>query len=294
MEQGAVAETEAKKIFFVEDDDDLAGMLSGYFRAHGFTVARSAWGEEAVVRMEAEVPDVVVLDIRLPDIDGYEVCRRLRRGRRTNHLPVIFLTERRERADRLAGLELGAVDYITKPFDIHELRLRVRNALRRGALRALHNPLTGLPEGTLVQSQLKAMLRQRDWGLVLVEVGGLDRFRERYGFVAADDVTRAVSVMLTNAVDEHENGETPFIGHADNAGFVIITTAASCQRLEQRCRVRVEPSLPYFYPAADQERFAKSSEKDRLSAQFISLTPDDGPFTSLAELGRVLNLRLRV
>jgi DNA-binding response OmpR family regulator len=264
MEQGAVAETEAKKIFFVEDDDDLAEMLSGYFSAHGFMVARSAWGEEAVARMEAEVPDVVVLDIRLPDIDGYEVCRRLRRGRRTNHLPVIFLTERRERADRLAGLELGAVDYITKPFDIHELRLRVRNALRRGALRALHNPLTGLPEGTLVQSQLKAMLRQPDWGLVLVQVGGLERFRERYGFVAADDVTRAVSVMLTNAVDEHENGETPFIGHADNAGFVIITTAASCQRLEQRCRARVEPSITLLLPGRRPGAF-RSSCRSRIA-----------------------------
>jgi CheY-like chemotaxis protein len=294
VEQGIVAEGKAKKIYFVEDDEDLAEMLTGYFSAHGFSVGHSAWGEEAVDRIAGNVPDVVVLDIRLPDIDGYEVCRRLRRGRRTSHLPVIFLTERREREDRLAGLELGAVDYMTKPFDIHELRLRVRNVLHRGEQRPLHNSLTGLPEGLLVQTRLEEMLQEPGWGLVLVQIGGLDRFREQYGFVAADDVTRAVSVMLANAINGQGDGAEPFIGHIDNGSFVVITTADRCARLEERCRLRVEPSIPYFYPAADQERLASLPAPERLAAQFVSLTADDGPFPAVEVLGQALNVRLAV
>ncbi len=287
-----MAETREKTIYFVEDDEDLAEMLTGYFTAHGFAVGHSAWGEEAVERIADSVPDVVVLDIRLPDIDGYEVCRRLRRGRRTNHLPVIFLTERREREDRLAGLELGAVDYMTKPFDIHELRLRVRNALRRDERRPLHNGLTGLPEGMLVQARLEEMLPEAGWGLVLVQIGGLDRFREQYGFVAADDVIRAVSVMLINAVAGEGNGEEPFLGHVDSGSFVLITTADQCPRLEERCRLRVEPSIPYFYPAADQDRLVGMPARERLAAQIVALTADEGPFPSLENLGRALNVRL--
>ncbi|RMF35375.1 MAG: DNA-binding response regulator, partial [Chloroflexi bacterium] len=120
--------TEVQRILVVEDDVDTAEMLTAYFEAQGYEVLSAAWGEDALRMTQEVVPDLVVLDIRLPDIDGYEVCRRLRSHRRTEHIPIIFLTERRERIDRLTGLELGAVDYITKPFDIQELRLRVRNA----------------------------------------------------------------------------------------------------------------------------------------------------------------------
>src|SRR3970282_2844981 len=110
--------------------------------------------EDAVRTAQDGTPDLVILDIRLPDIDGYEVCRQLRSHRRTENLPIIFLTARRDRIDKLQGLELGVVDYITKPFDIQELRLRVRNALRRAKLETLVNPVTGLPEGKLGGEQL--------------------------------------------------------------------------------------------------------------------------------------------
>ena len=112
--------SEIQHILVVEDDMDTSEMLSSYFEAQGYDVLTAAWGEDALRITEDVVPDLVVLDIRLPDIDGYEVCRRLRSHRRTEQVPIIFLTERRERTDRLTGLELGAVDYITKPFDMQE------------------------------------------------------------------------------------------------------------------------------------------------------------------------------
>lgn len=211
------------KIFIVEDDVDLAEMLTAYFRAQGYQVGNAIRGEEAVTAIINDVPDVAVLDIRLPDIDGYEVCRQLRRSRRTQNIPIIFLTEKREREDKLAGLELGAVDYITKPFDIQELRLRVRNALRRSRLSTLVNPVTNLPEGMVVREKLEQMVRQPQWGVVFASMRGLDKFRDRFGFVAADDVSRAVTLMITNAVQETGSSDD-FMGHTDSGDFVIITT----------------------------------------------------------------------
>src|SRR5258708_20010050 len=130
-------------------------MLNAYFRVQGYDVLRAGWGKDAVKVGRENNPDLVVLDIRLPDIDGYEVCRQLRTNRRTQDIPVIFLTEKRDRIDKLAGLELGVVDYITKPFDIQERRRRVRNSLRRAAQQQLVNPVTNVPEGQLVQEKLQ-------------------------------------------------------------------------------------------------------------------------------------------
>ncbi|RPI93720.1 MAG: DNA-binding response regulator, partial [Chloroflexi bacterium] len=138
--------TDKSHILIVEDDLDLSEMLNAYFRVQGYEVQTAAWGEDAVRLTLENPPDLVVLDIRLPDIDGYEVCRRIRTQRRTQTVPVIFLTEKRDRVDKLSGLELGVVDYITKPFDIQELRLRVRNAISRAIRPNVSNPVTDLPE----------------------------------------------------------------------------------------------------------------------------------------------------
>jgi DNA-binding response OmpR family regulator len=119
------------RILVVEDDSDISNMLKIYFSSQCYEVKVAGRGNDALDRTRKQLPNVIVLDIMLPDIDGYEVCTRLRRTLRTSHVPIIFLTQKDERSDRIAGLELGADDYVTKPFDIEELRLRVQGAMRR-------------------------------------------------------------------------------------------------------------------------------------------------------------------
>jgi DNA-binding response OmpR family regulator len=195
--------TEIKpKILIIEDDLDVAEMLNAYFRVQGYDVFTVNWGEDGVRSCQTVHPDLVILDIRLPDIDGYEVARRIRGDRRTADVPIIFLTEKRDRADRLQGLELGADDYITKPFDVQELRLRVRNALRRVSQGSLTNPVTGLPEGGLVDEKLSEILGKDGFALLSVSIDNMDAFREAYGFVASDDVLRAISFMIMNTMRE--------------------------------------------------------------------------------------------
>lgn len=118
-------------LLIVEDDMDTAEMLEAFFQAEGYDTHAVAWGQDAVQMCHQDPPDAVILDIRLPDIDGFEVCRQLRNSFGTAHIPIVFLTEKDRLADKIAGLETGAIDYITKPFDMRELKLRVRNALRR-------------------------------------------------------------------------------------------------------------------------------------------------------------------
>lgn len=268
------------KILIIEDDLDVAEMLNAYFRVQGYEVFTVNWGEDGVRACQTIHPDIVILDIRLPDIDGYEVAKRLRGDRRTTDVPIIFLTEKRERVDRLQGLELGADDYITKPFDIQELRLRVRNSLKRISQGSLRNPVSGLPEGALVDERLSEVL-QNDGGLLLVSFENMDAFREAYGFVASDDVLRAVGVMISNTLRD-TSSSSDFVGHLSPTDFVLVVPASTAPTLEERLRTRLEQSLDYFYPIKDREQASKRS--DRLSVKLALMASVKGRFEGVDQL----------
>ncbi len=269
------------EILVVEDDLDVAEMLEAYFRVQGYSVTTANWGEDAVQVCQSQHTDLVILDIRLPDIDGYEVARRLRKNRRTESIPIIFLTEKRARVDRLQGLELGADDYITKPFDIQELRLRVRNSLQRVSQDTINNPVTGFPEGALVDERLTECLESDDWALLSISLENLDAFRNDYGFIASDDVLRAVSLMVHNAVRK-VGSTSDFIGHITATQLVVVTTPGSFIDLGERIRARIEQSLDYFYPLKDRGKTEGLSK--RLGLKMGALLPKHAPFTDLEGL----------
>lgn len=256
------------KILIVEDDPDVAEMLTAYFRSQEYDVSTVNWGEDGVRSAQQSTPDLVILDIRLPDIDGYEVARRLRTDRRTGDVPIIFLTEKRDRADRLQGLEIGADDYITKPFDIQELRLRVRNALKRVSQGSLTNPVTGLPEGALVDEKLSEVLGKDGFALLFVSLANMDSFREVYGFVASDDVLRAVSLMIGNTMREFSRPDD-FLGHLTGTDFILVVPPSNLAALSEKLRSRLDQSVEYFYPIKDREQMAKRT--DRLGAKLVEV-----------------------
>ncbi len=270
-------------ILVVEDDRETADMLKTYFEALGYHMSWASWGADALRLTQEAQPDLIVLDIRLPDIDGYEVCRQLRAQRRTEHVPIIFLTERRERMDRLSGLELGAVDYITKPFDIQELRLRVRNALMRSRFETLVDPVTGLAGPPLIDDKLSALLEQAGWALLCVGVDGLDRFGDAYGFVARDDALRALGLVLGNTTSE--GGVDPdsyFIGQLSNTIFLIVVDASRSQELRNRLALRLKQAINYFYPAKDRQ--VPASQRPALRVSLSVITAMDGKFESPAAM----------
>jgi DNA-binding response OmpR family regulator len=274
--------TEIKpKILIIEDDLDVAEMLNAYFRVQGYEVFTVNWGEDGVRSCQTVHPDLVILDIRLPDIDGYEVARRLRADRRTSDVPIIFLTEKRDRADRLQGLEIGADDYITKPFDVQELRLRVRNSLKRVSQGSLTNPVTGLPEGALVDEKLSEILGKDDVAILFVSIENMDAFREAYGFVASDDVLRAISFMIVNTMREVSRPED-FLGHLNGSDFILVFPPSNLSVLSEKLRARLEQSVEYFYPIKDREQMAKHA--NRLGSKLAEISSIKDKFTSIDQI----------
>jgi PleD family two-component response regulator len=216
------------------------------------------------------VPNIIILDINLPDIDGYEVCRTLRSGLRTSHIPIIFLTQKDQRSDKIAGLELGADDYVTKPFDIEELKLRVQNALRRAGYENLTSPITGLPSGKLIEEQLKKLLQTKPWAVLYVGITQLKGFNDVYGFVAGDDLVRFAGITLTEIIDEIGTMED-FIGHIGSGDFMIIVPPESAEKIRQESIKRFAHGVGAFYSFRDRERGYVLTQDDNGQEQHLPL-----------------------
>jgi DNA-binding response OmpR family regulator len=282
-------------LLIVEDDQDTSEMLRVYFEAQGYQVVLAATGQEALDKCQAKLPDLILLDVRLPDFDGFEVGKRLQEDLRTSRLPVIFVTERRERDYRIAGLKLGAIDYITKPFDIQELRLRVRNALRRAG--SQNNPVTGLPGEKLTLNRLELIIDRKNWAVISVTLKGLSIFNEIYGFVARDDVLRAIALILTSAVDESGTIDD-FVGHPDEDRFIVITHSTKVQSLRNHIEERLNQAMVYFYHIHDREagyvmRGGLGGKREPVPFMHLSTSAvqqKDDDFSSVDKLRSALNL----
>ncbi len=262
------------RLLVVEDDIDIGNMLKIYFSGLGFDVDVAVRGSDALERTKQVLPHLIVLDIMLPDIDGYEVCRNLRTSMRTSHIPVIFLTQKDERSDKLQGLELGADDYITKPFDIEELKLRVQGAIRRSERESLTDPRSGLPAGRLIEEQLRRIIREKDWALLDARVNQFDSFKDVYGFVAGDDVLRFTAMLIGEVVDELGT-TSDFIGHAGGDNFIIITTETKGDAIKARLKERFDQEVLTHYNFIDREQGfvnAPSSDGTTVKVPFMTMS----------------------
>lgn len=241
------------KILIVEDDFDISNMLRIFFSGQGYQVDVAARGNDALDQCRKGLPDLVVLDIMLPDMDGYAVCKAMRTTTRTSHIPIIFLTQKDERSDKIAGLELGADDYITKPFDIEELKLRVGTAIRTHQRLNMTDPRTGLPSARLIEDQLRNIMRETNWTLLLVGVDNLSPFTDAYGFVAGDEVMRFTAMLLNEVVDTMGTLDD-FIGHASNETLVLITVSEDVEAIDAALREKFEEGIMAHYNFMDREQ----------------------------------------
>ena len=262
------------RLLIVEDDIDISNMLRIYFSGQGYDVDVALGGPEALEKTRQGLPHLIVLDIMLPGIDGYEVCRILRTQTRTSHIPIIFLTQKDERSDKLQGLELGADDYITKPFDIEELKLRVQNAIARSERESLTDPRSGLPSGRLIEDQLRRIIREDDWMLMDIRIKHFEPFREVYGFVAGDDVLRFTAMLMGEVADELGTPDD-FIGHPGGDNFIIITTQDHGSEIQARLRERFSEEVKTHYNFMDRDKgyiMATSQDGETVETPLMDLS----------------------
>ena len=239
-------------MLFIEDSPTLAQLLEISLVQAGYQVVRASSGEEGLELARAEVPDLLLCDVMLPGIDGFEVVRVLRHELGTANMSIIMLTAM---ANVMEGLDAGADDYVLKPYDHRELLARVRSVLRRAkAMRAL-SPLTGLPGNTRIQEELEhAIQEERQFALLYADLDNFKAYNDHYGFARGDDILRLAARTLHGAVQAIARPDS-FVGHVGGDDFVAITP-------EEAAKAVVEDLIERFdleVPSLDDPRTASGA-----------------------------------
>ena len=241
-------------VLVVDDDTDIARFIEINLRLEGFDVRVAHDGEQAEHSIDEETPDLVLLDVMMPKVDGVELCRRLRANPATANLPVIMLTAKSLSADKVVGLTAGADDYIIKPFDTLELVARVRSTLRRNAEMRAVSPLTGLPGNHRIEEELaERVAKAEPFAVLYLDLDNFKAFNDCYGFLRGDEVITLLATAARRAV--MEAGEpAPFLGHIGGDDFVVVSLPDQAEPLAKRVIDVFDSSAPRLHDQLDAGR----------------------------------------
>lgn len=241
-------------VLVVDDDVDIARFIEINLRLEGFDVQLAHDGDQALDLIRAGVPDLVLLDVMMPQIDGVELCRRLRADPATVNLPVILLTAKSLSADKVVGLSAGADDYVIKPFDTLELVARVRSTLRRNAEMRSVSPLTGLPGNHRIDSEIARRVAAEDsFALCHLDLDNFKAFNDAYGFLRGDEVITLLAAALRAAAGAIGT-PVPFVGHIGGDDFVLISLPEQAEPVCRRTIESFDAAVPALHDPADVAR----------------------------------------
>ncbi len=244
----------SERVLVADDDPDILVVVKINFELDGFDVDTAVDGEDALQKATANPPDAIVLDIMMPRMDGLTALHRLRSQAATANIPIILLTARGLPEDRVRGLELGADDYITKPFDITELAARVRAVLRRTQSARDLSPLTGLPGNFRISAEIETAIREkRNFALVHGDLDNFKAFNDHYGFMRGDEVIRFCARAFAEAADSLDLGDT-FIGHIGGDDFVAVVPTDMAESFCKEVIERFDDGILDLYDTGDALR----------------------------------------
>jgi len=266
------------RLLLIEDDFDVAEMLLMYFEGLEYEVLHADNGTDGIELARTKFPNLILLDVMLPDMDGYEICYRLRNMSMTKYIPTLFLTQKDERASKVKGLELGADDYITKPFDIDELRLRVEGGIRRATRENLTEVRTGLPTGELVMEERE---KRNGHSELVFHLHGFNAYTDVYSFMAATDVLYHVGKTIRDVLSESGRNDD-FVGFIDDK-FIVLTDTRDVQALEDKITTNFKEKVRTFYSFADAERGGITLPDDSFVPMMSLTTGDPEPISTEPE-----------
>lgn len=227
----------SERILVVDDDPDILAVVKINLELEGYEVDTAEDGREAVDKAMIEAPELILLDIMMPRMDGLTALRRIRSHGTTGNTSVILLTARGLPEDRVKGLELGADDYITKPFDISELVARVKAVLRRTQAARDLSPLTGLPGNFRIGAEIEQRIESgASFALIHCDLDNFKAFNDHYGFMRGDEVIRFCARCMVEATEAIAEPDA-FVGHIGGDDFVALVSA---EKAEEYCKRVIE------------------------------------------------------
>ncbi len=217
------------KILIVDDEDHIRRILRFQLEKHQYRVIEAENGEIALELVRREAPDLVLLDLMMPKLDGFETCLRIRKNFQTAQIPIIMLTAKSELPDKIKGLQNGANDYLTKPYANEELLLRVRNVLEWSLKQKEANPLTGLPGNRAIEKEVQRRIEGREsFAFLYLDIDNFKAYNDHYGYQKGDEAILFLADIVTESVNSL-GGASDFVGHIGGDDFVVITSPARAE-----------------------------------------------------------------
>jgi diguanylate cyclase (GGDEF)-like protein len=242
------------RLLVVDDDPDIARFIEVNLRTHGFEVHIASDGVEALERAQEIRPDLVLVDVMMPRMDGFQVVDHLRADPRTANTSIIMLTAKALTADKVLGITAGADDYIIKPFDPVELVARVKGTLRRAREMRAISPLTGLPGNARIHDELLNRIEsQAPFALLYADLDNFKAYNDHYGFLRGDDALRSVARCIQDVAME-VGGSKVFVGHLGGDDFVLISPVELAEPMCEAMLAKCGEVVPSFYDQEDRER----------------------------------------
>ena len=262
-----------ERILVVDDDGDIRDVLRITLEAEGYQVQEACNGQEALDSIPKVNPDLILLDFKMPRMDGPQLCQALKKDTLLQHLPIIMLTSKGEVLDKVHGIEAGADDYMVKPFEPTELLARVRMILRRTARALDANPLTKLPGNASILDELQTRIDEgKPMAICHIDLDKFKAINDNYGFEHGDEVIRTTARLLLTTLQELGNKDD-FLGHIGGDDFVIMTTPSVVEGMCRRIVTEFSKTAPGFFKEADRKKgFIEAKDRDGKIRKFSFLT----------------------
>ncbi len=230
----ADSKIEYPKILVVDDEEHIRRILKYQLEKNGYRAFCAGDGQKGLTMAREVSPDLIILDLMMPMMDGFEVCTRLKEDFQTSQIPIIMLTARSEMGDKLKGLENGANDYLVKPYSNEELLLRVKNVLDWGQKQKDANPLTGFSGNKAIEKELSLLLkRDQSFAFLYIDIDNFKAYNDYYGYQKGDQSILFLADIIKETVESMGNKED-FIGHIGGDDFVVITSLEKSDRVAKR------------------------------------------------------------
>ncbi len=239
------------RILVAEDETNLREVLCLQLKHANYDVIESTDGEQALELAIRNLPDLILLDVMMPKLTGFEVCERLRASFATRHIPIIILTAKAELSDKVTGLEGGANDYVTKPWAKKELLMRIKNALDWSRQQRAASPLTGLPGNASIDDEIKRRFASgQPFAMLQADIDNFKAFNDHYGYPRGDLSIQTLARILIEEGQRH--GENTFVGHIGGDDFVLLTKPELAEKLGQAIIATFDRAVPTFYDPEDR------------------------------------------